>query len=310
MQVFAETMGSGPDVICLPGVGWSGREMFSVAEPLSAICRTHMLDLPGIGRSDGIGRGVTFRAYGDWLAAYLRACGIARAHLVGHSLGATVALACAREYPDTVASLTLLDGGYRKPSPWPVEMGSMRALFPLVRGFDRVAAAVSRKRPFVAELVDGAESDDAQQVAGSFEPDESVLATDKAASLVRRFRERGLYGLSDDRYLRIAVASQPETSRQGISFSMGLYRSDPCAQLAQVAVPTLLIHGTRAPRPDMQAIQMNDIERMRSVCAGQSNIEVMGLASGHYVHWSSDAHLQLILDGIRSLVESYPATGG
>lgn len=294
MQIFAEEMGTGPDVICLPGVGWSGRELLSIAEPLSAHCRTRMLDLPGIGRSDGIGRGLGFKDYGEWLGAYLRACGITQAHLVGHSLGATVALACARMYPEQVASLTLLDGGYRKPSLFPMEMGSLRGLFPIVRGFDRLAAAVSRKRPL---LVDSMETD-----ALPPEPDMSVLETDKAAALMRRFRERGLYGLSDDTYLRRAVAAKPETSRQGISFAMALFRSDPCAQLARVTVPTLLIHGTRAPRPDMQAAQMRDIERMRAMCAHQPNIEVVGLASGHYVHWSSDDHAQFILERIRSLI--------
>jgi len=65
------------------------------------------VDLPGHGRSEGpplesVGR------IADWIVALLDAANIARASLVGHSLGALVALECAARYPERVERIALL----------------------------------------------------------------------------------------------------------------------------------------------------------------------------------------------------------
>ena len=75
---------------------------------LAARRRVLALDLPGHGGSSkdvGDGGLDTLAAV---LAGFMAALGIGRAHLVGHSLGGAVALACALERPQAVASLSLL----------------------------------------------------------------------------------------------------------------------------------------------------------------------------------------------------------
>ena len=65
------------------------------------------VDLPGHGRSAGPALG-SVDAIADWLPRLLDAAGLARAALVGHSLGALAALACAARHPGRVAKIALL----------------------------------------------------------------------------------------------------------------------------------------------------------------------------------------------------------
>ena len=64
-------------------------------------------DLPGHGRSAGAPL-PTVAALADWSAALLGAAGVARARVVGHSMGSLVALELAARHPDKVTSLALI----------------------------------------------------------------------------------------------------------------------------------------------------------------------------------------------------------
>lgn len=65
------------------------------------------VDLPGHGRSPGAVR-TTVEALADWVAAFVEAACVGRAHLVGHSMGALATLDCAIRHPHRVASLALV----------------------------------------------------------------------------------------------------------------------------------------------------------------------------------------------------------
>jgi len=65
------------------------------------------LDLPGHGRSEGTLL-ASIEAMADWLARLIDALGIERAGVVGHSMGALVALACAARAPDKIERIALL----------------------------------------------------------------------------------------------------------------------------------------------------------------------------------------------------------
>jgi len=66
-----------------------------------------VLDLPGHGRSDGKPL-PSIAAMADWVAALIAAAGATRAALVGHSMGALVALEAAARHPDRVRALGLV----------------------------------------------------------------------------------------------------------------------------------------------------------------------------------------------------------
>lgn len=68
------------------------------------------VDLPGHGRSDGPAL-PSIEAMADWLVRVLDAADIASAHIVGHSMGALIALDLAGRVPARVARLALLGIG-------------------------------------------------------------------------------------------------------------------------------------------------------------------------------------------------------
>ena len=75
-------------------LAWHGRNVLAV-------------DLPGHGRSTGAAL-PTVEALADWVAALLDAAGVDAATLVGHSLGALVALRAAAWHPARVTRIALL----------------------------------------------------------------------------------------------------------------------------------------------------------------------------------------------------------
>jgi pimeloyl-ACP methyl ester carboxylesterase len=68
---------------------------------------TLALDLPGHGRSEGPPL-ESVQAIADWMPKVMDAAGVARASLVGHSLGALAALECAARHTERVERIALL----------------------------------------------------------------------------------------------------------------------------------------------------------------------------------------------------------
>lgn len=118
--VFAHTGGrpfdpSRPVVLLLHGAGmdhtvWSLQSRFLAHHGRSVLA----VDLPGHGRSGGAPLpGIAELA--DWVPALLDAAGVAKAALIGHSMGALVALDAAARHPDRVEALALLGVAERMP---------------------------------------------------------------------------------------------------------------------------------------------------------------------------------------------------
>ena len=69
------------------------------------------LDLPGHGRSKGAAK-ASVEALSQWLLAVLDAAGMARALLIGHSMGSLIALETAHRAPTRVSAMALLGSTY------------------------------------------------------------------------------------------------------------------------------------------------------------------------------------------------------
>jgi 2-succinyl-6-hydroxy-2,4-cyclohexadiene-1-carboxylate synthase len=96
----------------LHGFTGSGRSMAGISSSLEQSYETLAPDLPGHGRSTGYA-GADGYAFEDALrdlVATLESAGHPRAHWLGYSMGARLALGCAVRYPDSVRSLVLLGG--------------------------------------------------------------------------------------------------------------------------------------------------------------------------------------------------------
>ncbi len=102
-----------PPVVFLHGAGGTHQHWLYQVRGLPRTA-TYAPDLPGHGRSQGLGRD-SIAAYGDWLVAFLDGVGLDRAVLTGHSMGGGVALDVALRYPDRVAGLGLVATGARMP---------------------------------------------------------------------------------------------------------------------------------------------------------------------------------------------------
>lgn len=108
--LYFERRGRGEALMLLHGFTGSGRSLDPVARSMAHEFTTLAPDLPGHGRSIG---GVVPRDYGferclERLVTTLACAGHSRAHWLGYSMGARLALGCAIRHPERVASLVLI----------------------------------------------------------------------------------------------------------------------------------------------------------------------------------------------------------
>jgi branched-chain amino acid transport system permease protein len=71
--------------------------------------RTIALDMPNFGRSKPLPGEPDIDRYADAVAAFIRAQGLDRPLLIGHSLGGTVAMSLAARFPSLIRGLVLVD---------------------------------------------------------------------------------------------------------------------------------------------------------------------------------------------------------
>ena len=108
-RVSTLTMGSGPDVLLIHGLGGAKSSFFDAAAALSRNYRVHALDLPGFGSSSKPATGpYTARWFAETVRDTMDALGISRAHIAGNSMGGRVAIEMGLRHPDRVAGLALL----------------------------------------------------------------------------------------------------------------------------------------------------------------------------------------------------------
>jgi pimeloyl-ACP methyl ester carboxylesterase len=107
--LVAEHRGSGePTYVLIHGIGM-GRSVFAdLTAHLDGSGEVVLLDLPGYGEAPEPERVLTMERTADLIAAYLRSSVREPALLVGHSMGAQVAVEVGARHPDSVAKLVLV----------------------------------------------------------------------------------------------------------------------------------------------------------------------------------------------------------
>ncbi|HTX47445.1 MAG TPA: alpha/beta fold hydrolase [Solirubrobacteraceae bacterium] len=135
------TMGQGPDVLLIHGLGGTRASLFETAAALSGRYRVHAIDLPGFGSSSKPATGgYNARWFADVILGLMDESGIERAHIVGNSMGGRIAIEAALVAPERVGALGLL---------CPAVAWVRRGLHPIVRllrpEFGMLPHAFSRK---------------------------------------------------------------------------------------------------------------------------------------------------------------------
>lgn len=104
--------GPRPAVVGLHGITASHVNFAGIAERLAGRRSLIAFDLRGRGRSDKPAAGYGMQQHARDVAAAMRALDLGRTVVLGHSMGAYIGAALAAEFPDLVAGLVMLDGGY------------------------------------------------------------------------------------------------------------------------------------------------------------------------------------------------------
>ncbi|MBI2260271.1 MAG: alpha/beta hydrolase [Caulobacterales bacterium] len=109
-RLSVEVVGSGPDVILIPGLASSREVWRAEAERLKATHRVHLVQLAGFaGEPWTHGDGAFVEPVVDELARYVREAGLERPAVVGHSMGGLTAVLLAQAHPGLVGRVMSVD---------------------------------------------------------------------------------------------------------------------------------------------------------------------------------------------------------
>lgn len=106
-RLSVRSAGQGPDVVLIHGLGASSRYFTPLANLLATDHRVIIPELPGHGKNLDDGRPVTVARFAHEVALALRQLKAENVVLVGHSMGAQVAIEIARSWPDMVKHLVV-----------------------------------------------------------------------------------------------------------------------------------------------------------------------------------------------------------
>lgn len=108
-ELHYEVSGEGTPVVFIQGMGLHGRGWAPQIDALEARFRCLSFDNRGMARSQPVAEPLTIPLMAADVIALMDREGVAKAHLVGHSMGGLIALATALEHRDRVLSLALLN---------------------------------------------------------------------------------------------------------------------------------------------------------------------------------------------------------
>lgn len=116
-----------PLVLLHGGIGATG--MFSEILPLLAKCRQVIaVDLQAHGRTADIDRPLSFDGMADDIAALIAHLGLARADVMGYSLGGGVALQTAIRHPGAVRKLVIVSAPFKRDGWYPEVLAGMNQM--------------------------------------------------------------------------------------------------------------------------------------------------------------------------------------
>ncbi|QNO36686.1 alpha/beta fold hydrolase [Protaetiibacter sp. SSC-01] len=98
----------GPAFVLVHGIGVSSRYFRPLASRLIDDGTVHLVDLPGYGAAPDPKRHVSLADHADAVAAFIRTLSAPEVVVVGHSMGAQVAVSLAQRHPELVSRIVLV----------------------------------------------------------------------------------------------------------------------------------------------------------------------------------------------------------
>lgn len=139
--------GDGKQVICLHGITANCRSWDVVASALTPRQRVIAMDLRGRGGSDKPPTGYSLGHHLRDINGIMDDLGIDRVVLMGHSLGAFIALAFAARYPERTDRIVLFDGGGK------LSQEQLDAVFSAIKpALDRLGKVYSSSEAYLDEM--------------------------------------------------------------------------------------------------------------------------------------------------------------
>jgi pimeloyl-ACP methyl ester carboxylesterase len=200
-RVSVLSMGSGPPVLLLHGLGATRASFFETAAALSDTYTVHAFDLPGFGSSSKPAFGAyDARWFSERVLGVMDELEVGRAHIVGNSMGGRVAIELGLRWPERVGGLGLLCPGvaWVKRGLHPLvrllrpEFGFLPHSFTrdmIERQFWSLFADRDRVDPSVADVV----VDEFRRIYASAGARHAFLASARNIYLERPFGEGGFY---------------------------------------------------------------------------------------------------------------------
>ncbi|MBA2176207.1 alpha/beta hydrolase [Halobacillus locisalis] len=263
---YVERIGKGEPTLFLPAAGFSGNEGLNIAEHLQEDYETHMIDLPGLGKSAGLEGKVTSLTLANWVNEYMEQQQIHEANLIGHSLGGAIALAFAVHYPSKVNKLILLDQGHKPfPKAPTSEFGPFAYLFPFLN-----LGVQSFGQPFLRQLAPLFMKGDEQK--------------NDIEKQIQQFCQ--IVDVEESEYIRTAMKHQGDFSVNGLNLMFGYYNLNLPKLLKQLSVPTYLVYGTFKGLNEKE--YNNTYHYIRKIQKHDLPVTYRAVKGGHYVNWSSE----------------------
>ena len=104
--------GKGAPVLLIHGVGLNADAWEPQIVALATRRRVIAIDMPGHGQSDLLPEGTVLSDYVTAIAGLIDALGISPVPVIGHSMGALIALGLALDYPEKIAAMVALNAVY------------------------------------------------------------------------------------------------------------------------------------------------------------------------------------------------------
>jgi len=147
-RIHALAAGSGEPLILLHSNGGSAYEYEHVIEDLARSFRVIAWDMPGQGDSDPLARHIGVHDYAGAVIEFMDALGIAKAHVLGASIGGAICVALGAHHSARIEQLFIVECPYRSPQEWQKNWANTEANYaPVTQSLERVAPRLRAVTP-------------------------------------------------------------------------------------------------------------------------------------------------------------------